>query len=380
MSQKSNSSDTSSAPGWQPHKPYNDLPAPPPAESLESRVVLKRCIEARVSLAALEKATQLIPNPSMLINTLPILEAQASTEIENIVTTSDRLFEFLHAEGRADASTKEALRYRHALLEGLERLTTLPTGTRLAEEVCSRIKDREMRIRKVPGTALANTRTGDVIYTPPEGETRVRDHLAAWERLLHGSDSLDPLLRMAVAHYQFEAIHPFTDGNGRTGRILNNLILVEQGLLSLPILYTSRFIISKKEHYYDLLLGVTRDGAWEPWLLFMLDAVRTTADWTTEKIAAIRALARDAREVVKTEQPKIYSRELIDVLFEQPYCRIANLVDSGIAARQAAARYLKSLAKLGLLEERVSGREKVFRNRRLLELLSDRRQGHLRDT
>ena len=373
MSQESNSSDTSRKLRWEAHKPYNHLPPPPPAESLESREVLKRCIEARASLAALDQATRLIPNPSMLINTLPILEAQASTEIENIVTTNDRLFEFLHAEGRADASTKEALRCRHALLEGLERLATLPTGTRLAEEICSRIKDREMRIRKVPGTALANAHTEEVIYTPPEGEARLRDHLAAWERLLHGSEPLDPLLRMAAAHYQFEAIHPFTDGNGRTGRVLNNLILVEQGLLSLPVLYTSRFIISNRERYYELLLAVTRDGAWEPWLLFMLEAVRTTADWTTEQIAAIRVLAQEARELVKRELPKIYSRELINVIFEQPYCRIANLVDSGIAARQAASRYLKALVGVGLLEERVSGREKIFLNRRLLALLNDKR-------
>ena len=175
---------------------------------------------------------------------------------------------------------------------------------------------------------------------------------------------------MAVAHYQFEAIHPFTDGNGRTGRVVNSLFLVERELLTLPILYLSRYIIAHKPDYYRLLLEVTSKGAWEPWLLYMLQAVHETAIWTTAKIGSIRTLTEDAVTLVRQRLPKIYSRELVDVIFEQPYCRIANLVDANIAERQAASRYLKALVSIGLLEERTVGREKLFVNPKLLELLT----------
>ena len=227
-----------------------------------------------------------------------------------------------------------------------------------------------MAVRKVPGTALAGSASGEVIYTPPEGEALLRDLLANWERFLHEETSLDPLIRMAVAHYQFEAIHPFTDGNGRTGRILNSLFLVEQGLLPLPILYLSRYIIAHKADYYRLLLAVTRDGAWEEWLLYMLRGVEETAGWTTGKIGAIRKLSADTADYVRHALPKIYSRELIDVIFEQPYCRIANLVEADIAGRQAASRYLKALAAAGVLREQAFGKEKLFVHPKLMMLLT----------
>jgi Fic family protein len=305
----------------------------------------------------------------MLINTLPLLEAQASSEIENIVTTADQLFRHLDAESGADLATREALRYRQALSEGVRALKKRPITTGLAEAICTRIKGVEMAVRRVPGTALANQATGDVIYTPPEGEDRLRGMLANWERFVHDEDDLDPLVRMAVAHYQFEAIHPFTDGNGRTGRILNSLFLVERGLLSQPILYLSRFIIAHKADYYRLLLAVTRERAWEPWLLYMLEGVAETAGWTTAKVAAIRSLSGTTADRVRSRLPKIYSRELVDAIFEQPYCRISNLVDRGLAGRQAASRYLKALAGEGVLEERMVGREKLFLNTGLLDLL-----------
>jgi len=208
-----------------------------------------------------------------------------------------------------------------------------------------------------------------VIYTPPEGDARLRDLLANWERFLHEQTDLDPLVRMAVGHYQFEAIHPFTDGNGRTGRVINTLYLIEAGLLDLPILYLSRHVIAHKADYYGLLLAVTRDDAWEPWLLFMLQAVAETSRWTTRKIAGIRKLVEHTSEHVRTRLPKIYTRELVDVIFEQPYCRIGNLVDKGIARRQAASRYLHDLAGLGVLREMPVGKEKLFVHPKLLELL-----------
>ncbi len=306
----------------------------------------------------------------MLINTLPLLEARASSEIENIVTTADKLFRHLQADSGADPATREALRYRRALLEGVRALKTRPLTTRTAESICTQIKGVEMSVRKVPGTALANDATGEVVYTPPEGETRILDLLANWERFLHEEETTDPLIRMAAAHYQFEAIHPFTDGNGRTGRVLNSLFLIEQNLLPLPILYLSRYIIENKADYYRLLLAVTREAAWEPWLLYMLRAVADTAAWTTTKIGAIRELAADTADYVRHKLPKIYSRELVDVIFEQPYCRIANLVDAGLAGRQAASRHLKALASIGVLREQAYGKEKLFVHPKLMNLLT----------
>jgi len=337
---------------------------------LETKLVLKRCITARAALAELKKAVEMIPNPAMLINTLPVLEARASSEIENIVTTADTIFRHIATEGEADLATKEALRYRHALLEGFQSLRSHPISTRTAEAVCSRIKGTTIDVRRVPGTALANAATGEVIYTPPATEDRIRTQLANWEQFLQMHEEIDPLVRMSAAHYQFEAIHPFTDGNGRTGRVLNSLFLVEQGLLPMPVLYMSRYIIANKTDYYDLLLDVTRGGEWEPWLLFMLQGVEETSIWTTKKIEAIRELADHTAAFVRDKLPKIYSREFVDVLFEQPYCRIANVVEAGIVERQAASRYLKALSSMGVLRERAVGREKLFLHPRLLALLT----------
>ena len=355
---------------WHPEKPYNDLPLLPPAIDLETKAVLKRCISARAALAELKQAAELIPNQAMLINTLPILEAKDSSEIENIVTTTDRLFQYADSDdARADPATKEALRYRRALYEGWLAIAQRPINTNLAESICSQIKGVNMTVRKVPGTALANDKTGEIISTPPAGEKVLRDLLANWERFLHEQPGLDPLIRMAVMHYQFEAIHPFTDGNGRTGRVLNILYLVQEELLTLPVLYLSRYIIANKGQYYSGLLAVTREQAWEAWLLYMLEAVESTARWTTQKIISIRDLADHTAKYVRKQLPRIYSRELIDVIFEQPYCRISNLVEAGIAKRQTASEYLKKLANIGVLMEQQAGRERLFLQPKLIQLV-----------
>ncbi|NMG74743.1 Fic family protein [Aromatoleum diolicum] len=355
---------------FEPTKPYNTLPPLPPQAEIESRAILKACIEARAAVAELKQAGELVPNQAVLINSIPLLEAQASSAIENIVTTTDRLFQFADdREALADPATKEALRYRTALREGVESLSKHPLTTRTAVEICRTIKGVDMDVRRTPGTALLNDRTGGVIYTPPEGEALIRDKLANWEHFLHEADDIDPLVRMAIGHYQFEAIHPFTDGNGRTGRVLNLLYLVDKGLLDIPVLYLSKAIIEAKQDYYRLLLDVSREGAWEPWLLFMLEAVRSTAHWTTSRIKAIRALIDDTANRMRRDAPGIYSRELTELIFTQPYCRIANLVDAGIAQRQTASIYLKQLADIGLLKEVKAGREKLFINPQLLQTL-----------
>jgi len=233
-------------------KPYNDLPLLPPEVDIESKEILKKCIIARSALAALKQAGELIPNPTVLINTIPLLEAKVSSEIENIVTTTDKLFQFASGnEEKADHATKETLRYRQALYQGYLAIQERPVCTSTAIAVCRTLRDIQVDIRKVPGTALANDATGEVIYTPPEGETIIRNKLANWERFVNVNPNIDPLIRMAIMHYQFEAIHPFSDGNGRTGRILNLLLLIQEELLDIPVCPAST-IISLNDNYFFL--------------------------------------------------------------------------------------------------------------------------------
>jgi Fic family protein len=358
---------------FDPAVPHNDLaPLPPPAEAVDTPAILRKCINARVALAELKQAGELIPNATVLVNALPLLEAQASSEIENIVTTTDKLLEFMdQPEHRADAATKEALRYRRALFEGARSVRKGALTVDTAIEVCRTIKDeKKFDLRDKPGTTLRNTATGAVIYTPPEGQELIREKLKNWEEFLRARNDLDPLVRVAVQHYQFEAIHPFADGNGRTGRILNVLYLVQQGLLENPILYLSRYIIRNKADYYRLLLEVTTKQRWEPWVLYMLSGIEDTCLWTTDKIKAIRELMRHTGQFIQRKLPKLYTWELVELLFKQPYCRIANVVEAGLAKRQTASVYLKQLAEIGILREVAKGRETLFIHPKYVELLT----------
>jgi Fic family protein len=355
---------------FDPRQPYNDLPPLPPPIELETSAVLKACISARAALAELKQAGELLPNQGLLINTLPLLEAKDSSEIENIVTTTDKLFQFANEHTQADPATKEALRYRTALYQGFISLKSKPLSTSTAVAVCSTIKGVDMDIRSVPGTTITNTVNQEIIYTPPVGEDVIRSLLANWEHFIHDSNELDPLIVMAVAHYQFEAIHPFLDGNGRTGRILNTLLLIEKGLLTLPILYLSYYMVRHKNEYYRLLNGVSREQQWQDWILYVLAAVQQTAEWTTRKINAVRGLVEHTSTFVRKQLPKIYSHELIQIIFEQPYCRIQNLVDANVAKRQTASVYLKHLAEIGVLNELQVGKEKLFVHPKLMQLMT----------
>lgn len=353
--------------------PYNDLPSlPPPVERIETGAILKKCISARVALAELKQAAELIPNASVLVNALPLLEAQASSEIENIVTTTDKLLEYVNQPDNraADPATKEALRYRRALFEGVRKVQKGKLTIQTAIDVCRTIKDEALDIRSKPGTTLRNNATGAVVYTPPTGKDVIRAKLENWQEFLTASGDLDPLIRCAVQHYQFEAIHPFPDGNGRTGRVLNILYLVQQRLLDTPILYLSRYIIRNKADYYRLLLEVTTNQSWGPWILFMLDSIENTCAWTTEKIKSIRDLMRHTGDFIHRRLPKIYTWELVELLFKQPYCRIANVVDADLAKRQTASVYLKALTDIGVLREISTGRESLFVHPKYIELLT----------
>src|SRR6056297_1149327 len=356
---------------WQPDQPYKALPTlPHPVEAIETRTILKACIPARAALAELKQAGKLLPDQGLLINLLPLLEAKDSSQIENILTTTDKLFRHAQRESGADAATREALRYRTALYQGFRKLQDRPLSTAAAIEVCSTLKDQSMELRRLPGTVIGNQTTGEVIYTPPEGETVIRDLLSNWERFVHAEDDLDPLIKMAISHYQFEAIHPFYDGNGRTGRILNVLYLIEQGLLTLPILYLSRYIVQNKSAYYRLLNQVTQDDQWQEWILFMLAGIEQVSRWTCLKIAAVRTLMEQTSHYVREQLPKTYSHNLMQLLFEQPYCRISSLVERDIAKRQTASVYLKQLAEIGVLEEESAGKGKLFMHTKLVRLMA----------
>ncbi len=355
---------------WTASDPYNELPLLPPRVEIETKAVLKAAVEARAALAALDQASRRIPNPSVLINTIPVLEAQASSEIENIVTTTDELFRFAEDEDSApEPATKETLRYRTALFTGWQAIQSRPLTVTTAVEVCTTIKRRQMDVRKLPGTIIANPATRSAIYTPPVGEKLIRDKLANWVDFVHGDHGLDPLVVMAVAHYQFEAIHPFEDGNGRTGRILNVLLLVEAGVLQLPVLFLSHYIIRNKDAYYSLLLDVIAKGSWEEWILFLLEGLRETALSTLHKIDAIAELQRNMRAVIREITPGGANADLLAVLFEQPYSRIKNVMERCGVSRPTATHWLNELVAVGALKDLKIGRDRLFINTAFLNVL-----------
>lgn len=343
-------------------QPHNDLPLLPPLVELESKAVLKQAIKANRVLANLRGLAAQIPNQGVLISSIVLQEARLSSEIENIVTTNDELYRAdADPEGKADPHTKEVLRYREALYHGFRTLKDRPLTTNLFIEIVQLIKQTELGIRVIPGTALKNE-TDEVVYTPPVGEAVIRDKLSNLEQFIHADDDLDPLVKMAVMHYQFEAIHPFPDGNGRTGRILNLLYLVDKGLLDIPVLFLSRYIIANRPAYYEGLRRVTEAQDWENWILFMLRAIETTAQQTFDQVQRIRVLMENVRGLVQAEVPTIYSKDLIEVIFRHPYTKIQFLVDAGIVKRQTASGYLQSLVGLGVLREQKYGREKYYIN------------------
>lgn len=360
-----------------PSRPYNALPLLPPNADLETKAVLKRVVAARTELAELRVAGRLIPDQSVLINAIPMLEARASSEIENIVTTNDSLFReaSLGADSPGgDPAAKEALRYRTALHQGFQTLSERPLTSRVAVETCRTITATDLDVRATPGTTLRNGLTGEVVYTPPEGREVIRDLLSNWEDYVNAASDVDPLIRMAVQHYQFEAIHPFGDGNGRTGRILNLLFLIQSGLLDKPTLYLSRHILKTRIDYYAALARVTRERDWESWVIYMLTAVEQTAQWTNHKIHAIRDLMEQTQSYVRSAKPRLYSHELIELIFTQPYCRIENLTAAGLGTRKTVSLHLKELVEAGVLSEEKMWRDKVFINRKYLDLLSS--DGH----
>ncbi|MDO5049264.1 MAG: Fic/DOC family N-terminal domain-containing protein [Actinomycetaceae bacterium] len=350
-----------------PMTPYQDLPPLPPKVDIETAEVLKAVIAAARALEKANTSANLLPNPRILIDAVPLLEAQASNEIENIVTTNDELFRAAHNVDKPTPATREGLRYREAMNLGHALLKERPITTNTAIAICSRITNIEVDVRSSAGTFIGNPATKQRIYTPPEGKNVILGHLAAWEEFLHGEDLLDPLIKLALLHYQFEAIHPFPDGNGRTGRILNVLYLVHEGMLDNPITYLSGYIVQHKAEYYRRLNAVTQDGEWIPWVLFMLRAVQVTSQWTSNLVYSVRGLLEEVVEALSgTGLPR---RDTAYMLFEKPYARYRDFEQTLGVSRPTAAKYANKLEAMGVLEKMTVGREVLFVNRRYLDLL-----------
>jgi len=350
-------------------KPYNDLPLLLPDKiNWETIDVYKKLADARAALAELKGRLPIIPNPLMLINTLVLQEAKDSSTIENIFTTNDALYKAFSSNLNTDPSTKEVLRYREALWNAFSKMKKPSDySVKLAIEIFKKITDKTEEIRNVIVYIGSSTH---IVYTPPEPGNILTKKLNNWFEVALNDKTVDPLIKMAILHYQFEAIHPFSDGNGRTGRILNVLYLCKEKLIDLPVIYLSKYILDNKNDYYRFLREVTEESKWESWILFMLDAVHRTAAHTLNKVNAIYEDYISVIEKVKTETPEIYSHELIEVIYNQPYCKIAILEEKKIASRNTASKYLRRLEELGILVSETVGRETLYKNVSLFNILS----------
>lgn len=352
--------------------PYNNLPLLPPLADIETKKILRKTISAGRALAQLNGTLLNLPNPTLFLDTIYLQEAKASSEVENIITTNDELYKSFIAERKIEnAATKEVLSYKQALWLGLEELKERPfITTNLCIKIVQCIKQNNASIRKTPGTTLSNP-NGEIIYTPPSGEDTIREKLSNLEKFIHKNDTVDPLIKMAIIHYQFEAIHPFADGNGRTGRILLLLYLKLSGLLSTPALYLSEYIIKNKKEYYHLLRNVTEKNEWENYILYMLDMIEITASKGLQRLNKITQAMEETAIEIKNKLPKIYSKDLIEILFRLPYTKRQHLIDEKIGNLKTVGNYLIALEDNGFLKSEKVGKEKLYLNYRLLKILED---------
>lgn len=355
-----------------PEYPYNALkPLPPEQKSIETIKILRQVNKSSIALAELKGLAHTLPNPQILLNAVILKEARASSEIENVITTQDKLYQALSAKGiNVDAATKEVLRYREAIILGTELIGKKGfLNTNMIVQIQKVLEENNAGLRKLPGTSLKNAATGAVIYTPPDDKETILYLMKNLEDYLNLQDDLSPLIKLAVQHYQFESIHPFYDGNGRTGRIINVLYLILHKLLSAPILYLSDYIINNKGDYYRLLQKVRVTDQWEEWVLFILQAVEVTARQAIVQINDINKLFIQSINIIKTKAPNLYNKEILELLFEQPYCKIELLVERLGISRVTAAKYLKGWEKIGLLQSKKVWKETLYINTPLFELL-----------
>jgi len=342
----------------------------PLIQEIETTKVLKKTISANRALARLNGVAKIIPNQAILINSLVLQEAKGSSEIENIITTHDELY--LASLNIADVTNeaKEVQNYSRALLNGysLVKDNELLLKKHIVE-IQAELEQNDAGVRKQSGTNLKNARTGEVIFTPPQDYETIGNLLTNLEKFINEPNDVDPLVNMAIIHYQFETIHPFYDGNGRTGRIINILYLILKDLLDIPILYLSSYIIQNKSDYYRLLQEVRTKGSIEEWILYMLDGVEQTSLETIELVEDIYTLMQNTATTIKEKLPNIYSKDLVEILFMHPYTKIDFLVTTLGITRKTASLHLKQLEEIALLNSIKIGRSKFFINIELFNRL-----------
>lgn len=347
------------------------LPMLPPRVEFETKLVLKTLARANRALAELKGYADTIPNKHILINAVIINEAKDSSAIENIITTHDELYKALSGTSFNNPAAKEVANYRSALWLGYEKVKgngMLTTNMIIDIQNC--IENNSAGIRKLPGTVLMNNTTGETVYTPPSGEGEIRNLMSNLEKYINEDfDGIDPLIKLAVIHYQFESIHPFYDGNGRTGRIINVLYLVLKELLESPLLYLSSYIIRNKSAYYRLLQEVRSSNNWEDWIVYILTGIEETSEETLKLVKKINIEIDSMTEEIKRRLPKLYSKELIDLLFYEFYTKI-QYVEKGLGvSRRTAVTYLGVLEKEGFLMSEKIGKERIYQNKRLYDLV-----------
>lgn len=356
-------------------EPTYQIPKLPPNFDFESRAILRELKVAHRWLAMLDGKAEIIPNQGILIDTLALQEAAASSEIENIVTTQDELFQTNPAKSiYPSAAAKEVALYSAALRHGFKDLIDKQG---LLTKNCiigmfQTLKGTTGSFRVNPGTVLKNEITKEIVFVPPQAAIDVEKHMNDLEAFINEEllDEIDPLVAMAIIHHQFESIHPFPDGNGRIGRIINVLYLCRMGFLRIPILYISRYIVRNKSDYYRLLQAVRDDGDWEPWIVFILRGIAETAKETAELISKMKRLIDEAKDRLKTET-KIYSHELVNNIFGHPYTRIEYVMEDVGVSRPTAGRYLEQMCKIGLLTKLEIGRNNYYVNNALVDLLAN---------
>jgi len=344
---------------------------PPEREKVETLKILRQLSKTSQSLGELKGIAKTIPNQAMLINAVVLQEAKDSSEIENIITTQDELYKALATTRKQPAQVKEVINYRKAIFKGFEIIKKQGfLRIKDIESIQKTIVENNAGIRTMTGTVLKNDKTGEIVYTPPQEKDEILDLLSNFlEHFNINQSDLSPLINLAVLHYQFESIHPFYDGNGRTGRILNILYLIINDLLDIPILYLSSYINKNKAKYYKYLNYVNKTNEWEEYILYMLKALEETANNTIEKINKIKEQLDKTVEIVKDKAPKIYRKELVELLFEHPYSKIEFVVEKLEVERKAASRYLKKLEEIGILKSEKIGRENLYLNTELIEIL-----------
>ena len=353
-------------------KPYNSLPLLPPNVELETKAILTKTIKSSRALAQLNGAIRNLPNPTLFLDTLHLQEAKASSEIENIITTNDDIYQAVVSDKKFDnPATKEVISYKEAIWLGFKSLEKKPfITTNLCVELVQCIKQNSAGIRTTTGTTLSNTK-GAIIYTPPSGEQVIRNKMANLEAFINENKSIDPLIKMAISHYQFEAIHPFADGNGRTGRILLLLQLKLEQLLDIPALFLSDYIIKHKDNYYKGLRAVTEKNDWSIFILYMLDMVEKTAINGLNRLEAIINLMDTTGQEIKEKLPKVYSKDLVEVIFKLPYTKRQNLVAIDLGTPKTVGNYLIALEEKGFLKSVRVGKEKLYLNQKLMKILEN---------